>query len=68
MTGPAYASLLEEFGVAEAEAGFLAELFATLLDGHNAATTDDVKRVLGREPKDSSGFARAAARDGARHG
>ncbi|MET8729778.1 hypothetical protein ABZV81_21745 [Streptomyces parvus] len=26
------------------------------------------KGVLGREPKDSSGFARAAARDGARHG
>ncbi|MFE7138791.1 NmrA family transcriptional regulator [Streptomyces sp. NPDC057644] len=68
VTGPQYASLLREFGVAEAEAGFLAELFATLLDGHNAATTDEVKRVLGREPKDFSDFAREAAADGAWHG
>ncbi|MFE9236164.1 NmrA family transcriptional regulator [Streptomyces sp. NPDC007007] len=67
VTGPAYASLLEEFGVPGPEAGFLAELFATLLDGHNAAPTDEVKRVLGREPKDFSGFASEAARDGAWH-
>ncbi|MFJ6612438.1 NmrA family transcriptional regulator [Streptomyces sp. NPDC091289] len=68
VTGPAYASLLEEFGVPGPEAGFLAELFATLLDGHNTATTDDVKRVLGREPKDFTDFAREAAGDGAWHG
>ncbi|MFJ9503992.1 NmrA family transcriptional regulator [Streptomyces anulatus] len=68
VTGPAYASLLEEFGVPGPEAGFLAELFATLLDGHNTATTDDVKRVLGREPKDFSAFAREAAGNGAWHG
>ncbi|MGW9248606.1 NmrA family transcriptional regulator [Streptomyces badius] len=68
VTGPAYASLLEEFGLAETEAEFLSELFATLLDGHNAATTDDVKRVLGREPKGFADFAREAARDGAWHG
>lgn len=68
VTGPAYASLLEEFGVSGPEAGFLAELFVTLLDGHNTATTDEVKRVLGREPKDFSVFAREAAGDGAWHG
>ncbi|MFD5202331.1 NmrA family transcriptional regulator [Streptomyces sp. NPDC058375] len=68
VTGPQYAALLEEFGVFGPEAGFLAELFATLLDGHNAATTDEVKRVLGREPKDFSDFARDAAADGAWHG
>ncbi|NEB42000.1 NmrA family transcriptional regulator [Streptomyces sp. SID14515] len=68
VTGPAYASLLERFGVPGPEAGFLAELFATLLDGHNAATTDGVKRVLGREPKDFTAFAREAAADGVWHG
>ncbi|MFE9699764.1 NmrA family transcriptional regulator [Streptomyces sp. NPDC006270] len=68
VTGPAYASLLEEFGVPGPEAGFLAELFETLLDGHNMATTDDVQRVLGREPKGFSAFAREAAGDGAWHG
>ncbi|MFB8218177.1 NmrA family transcriptional regulator [Streptomyces anulatus] len=68
VTGPVYASLLEEFGVSGPEAEFLAELFVTLLDGHNTATTDDVKRVLGREPKDFSVFAREAAGNGAWHG
>ncbi|WP_411080457.1 NmrA family transcriptional regulator [Streptomyces sp. cmx-18-6] len=68
VTGPEYAAVLEGFGVFGPEAGFLAELFATLLDGHNSATTDDVKRVLGREPKEFSAFAREAARDGAWHG
>lgn len=67
VTGPAYASRLEEFGVPGPEAGFLAELFATLLDGHNTTTTDEVKRVLGREPKDFTAFAREAAGDGAWH-
>lgn len=47
------------------EAGFLAELFTTLLDGHNARTTDGVERVLGRAPKDFGAFAREAADDGA---
>jgi uncharacterized protein YbjT (DUF2867 family) len=68
VTGPAYASLLEEFGVPGPQAEFLAELFATLLDGHNTATTDGVKRVLGREPKDFTAYAREAAGDGAWHG
>ncbi|MFH9611057.1 NmrA family transcriptional regulator [Streptomyces sp. NPDC017448] len=68
VTGPAYAALLEEFGVPGAEAAFLAELFATLLDGHNAATTDGVKRILGREPKDFAVFARETAGDGVWHG
>ncbi|MBT2897455.1 NmrA family transcriptional regulator [Streptomyces sp. McG3] len=68
VTGPAYASLLAEFEGFGPEAEFLAELFATLLDGHNAATTDDVQRVLGREPKDFSVFVSEAAGDGAWHG
>lgn len=68
VSGPAYAEVLEGFGVFGPEAGFLAELFATLLDGHNSATTDDVKRVLGREAKEFTAFTREAARDGAWHG
>ncbi|MEU4174103.1 hypothetical protein [Streptomyces sp. NPDC026589] len=32
------------------EAEFLAERFATPLDGHHTAATDGVERVLGREP------------------
>ncbi|MFH8884169.1 NmrA family transcriptional regulator [Streptomyces californicus] len=67
VSGPAYAELLEGFGVPGPEAGFLADLFATLLDGHNAATTDGVKRILGREPKDFAAFAHEAAGDGAWH-
>ncbi|MGW1201919.1 NmrA family transcriptional regulator [Streptomyces cyaneofuscatus] len=67
VSGPAYAEVLEGFGVSGPEAGFLAELFATLLDGHNSATTDDVKRVLGREAKEFTAFTREAARDGAWH-
>ncbi|MCF3170348.1 NmrA family NAD(P)-binding protein [Streptomyces violaceoruber] len=67
VSGPAYAELLEGFGAPGPEAGFLADLFATLLDGHNAATTDGVKRILGREPKDFAVFAHEAAGDGAWH-
>ncbi|MEU6499744.1 NmrA family NAD(P)-binding protein [Streptomyces californicus] len=67
VSGPAYAELLEGFGVPGPEAGFLADLFATLLDGHNAATTDGVKRILGREPKDFAVFAHEAAGAGAWH-
>lgn len=67
VSGPAYAELLEGFGVPGPEAGLLADLFATLLDGHNAATTDGVKRILGREPKEFAVFAHEAAGDGAWH-
>jgi uncharacterized protein YbjT (DUF2867 family) len=46
-------------------ATFLGELFAFLLDGHNAHLTHDVERVLGRKPRDFREFARNAARSGA---
>ncbi|MFD3568702.1 NmrA family transcriptional regulator [Streptomyces sp. NPDC058667] len=55
-----YAGLLAGFGLPEAEAGWLAALFATLLDGHNASATDGVKRVLGREPRSFAAFAAEA--------
>ncbi|MFK8907844.1 NmrA family NAD(P)-binding protein [Streptomyces sp. YS-3] len=64
LTEAQYAELLVRYGLVEGEARWLAELFATLLDGHNSSTTDGVKRVLGREPKAFADFARDAAADG----
>ncbi|MFG2333018.1 NmrA family transcriptional regulator [Streptomyces sp. NPDC048604] len=55
-----YAGMLQEFGLLEAEARWLAGLFTMLLDGHNASVTDGVRRVLGREPRDFTEFARRA--------
>ncbi|MFD9541038.1 NmrA family transcriptional regulator [Streptomyces sp. NPDC060022] len=68
VTGPQYAAALEQFGMPAEEAEFLAGLFTMLMDGHNAMTTDGVKRALGREAMDFSTFAREAAEDGAWHG
>lgn len=65
VTGPQYASRLVEFGVPEAEAGFLAELFAMLLDGHNATVTEGVKQALARDASSFTAFAAEAARNGA---
>ncbi|MFI8962215.1 NmrA family NAD(P)-binding protein [Streptomyces sp. NPDC053493] len=55
-----FAGMLGEFGMPEPDASWLAGLFATLLDGHNTPVTDGVKRVLGREPRDFSAYARRA--------
>ncbi|MGW8767615.1 NmrA family transcriptional regulator [Streptomyces sp. NPDC055815] len=52
-----YAGLLGGFGLPAPEAEWLAALFATLLDGHNASATDGVKRILGREPRSFAEFA-----------
>ncbi|MEU1470479.1 NmrA family transcriptional regulator [Streptomyces sp. NPDC005761] len=65
VTGHRYATMLAEYGVPEAEAGFLAGLFTFLLDGHNTPVTDGVKQALGRDPKPFGAFAAEAARDGA---
>ncbi|MEU8675048.1 hypothetical protein [Streptomyces sp. NPDC048560] len=62
VSGPQYAAAPAEYGVPEAEAGFLAEPFSTLLDGHNAVTTDGVKRALGREPKEFGAYVRETAK------
>ncbi|MDW4500606.1 NAD(P)H-binding protein [Sulfitobacter sp. D35] len=58
----------EDFHANIAEAGgtFVADVFTAIaretLDGRNAATTDGVKRALGRAPRDFADFARTAAR------
>jgi uncharacterized protein YbjT (DUF2867 family) len=43
---------------------FLTELFTKVLDGRNAHLTDGVRRALGREPRDFTDYARAAAATG----
>ena len=59
-----YGEALLGFGVPADEAGFLTGLFETLLDGRNAHLEDGVRRVLGREPRDFTDFAREAAAAG----
>ncbi|MET9517503.1 NmrA family transcriptional regulator [Streptomyces sp. NPDC002994] len=61
VSGPQYAGLLQQYGMPAPESDWLAGLFTTLLDGHNASVTDGVERVLGRAPKDFTDFAREAA-------
>ncbi len=56
-----YGANLAGFGVPAQEVGFLVELFESLLDGRNAHLSDGVQRVLGREPRDFTAFAREAA-------
>ncbi|MEV6650976.1 NAD(P)H-binding protein [Streptomyces sp. NPDC051219] len=65
VSGPEYRDLLEQFGLPADFAAFASELFTFLLDGHNTPTTDGVKRVLGREPRDFADYVRTAVAAGA---
>ncbi|MFI6051509.1 NmrA family transcriptional regulator [Streptomyces violascens] len=67
VSGAEYAELLTQYGLPAPDAAWLAGLFGVLLDGHNASTTDGVKRVLGREPRDFTDFASRAAAAGDWH-
>ena len=60
----AYGEALEGFGVPAEEAAFLVEVFEGLLDGRNSRLTDDVRQVLGREPREFSDFVRENAAAG----
>jgi uncharacterized protein YbjT (DUF2867 family) len=62
---------LEEHAAEAAEHGVPAEvvelltyLFAEVVDGRNASTTDGVRRALGREPRDFADYARDTAATG----
>jgi uncharacterized protein YbjT (DUF2867 family) len=62
---------LEEHAAEAAEHGVPAEvvelltyLFAEVVDGRNASTTDGVRRALGREPRDFADYTREAAATG----
>lgn len=59
----AYASSLAEHLPAD-QVAFISDLFAEVLDGHNAFVTDTVERVLGRKPRDFAAYARDAAAAG----
>ncbi|MEU4833527.1 NmrA family NAD(P)-binding protein [Streptosporangium sp. NPDC023615] len=61
VTPEQYSALLVEHGEPKEVADQLATIFAQLLDGRNAAPTDDVRRILGREPRDFADFAKEVA-------
>ncbi|MGI5379069.1 NAD(P)H-binding protein [Streptomyces sp. CA-251387] len=60
----AYGEALAGFGIPPEEVELLIGIFETLMDGRNAHVTDDVREVLGREPRDFADFAREAAAAG----
>lgn len=64
VSSEAYAEVLAPYLPAETVAFFI-ELFAFLLDGHNAHVTDGVQRVLGRPARDLRDYVRAAVHAGA---
>jgi uncharacterized protein YbjT (DUF2867 family) len=64
VTPTEYASEAVAQGVPAEEAGPMAELFARVLDGHNAYLDTGVRQALGREPRDFSAYVREAAASG----
>lgn len=64
VSSEAYREVLGSVMPAET-ASFLTELFAYVLDGHNAHLDADIERVLGRKPRTFSAYAEQAARAGA---
>ncbi len=61
----AFAAALAEQDVPPAVVELLGYLFGEVMDGRNASLADGVQRALGREPRDFTAFARAAAAEGA---
>jgi uncharacterized protein YbjT (DUF2867 family) len=59
-----YGENLAGFGVPAQEVDALVEAFTQLLDGRNAYLSDGVRRVLAREPRDFTDFAREEAAAG----
>ena len=59
-----HAAEATEHGVPAEVVELLTYLFAEVVDGRNANTTDGVRRALGHEPKDFADYAREAAATG----
>jgi uncharacterized protein YbjT (DUF2867 family) len=59
-----HAAEAAEHGVPDDMIELLTYLFSEVVDGRNAATTDDVRRALGREPQSFEEYAREAAATG----
>jgi hypothetical protein len=64
LTTEAYAEEQRAQGVPEEWVRLSADLYESIRSGSLATFTDDVRRVLGREPRDFSEYARAAAAQG----
>ena len=63
-----YASALAEAKVPPEFVWLVNYIFTTVLDGRNAHLSDGVQRVLGRQPRDFTDYARVAAASGAWEG
>ena len=63
-----HATEATEHGVPAEVVELLTYLFAEVVDGRNASTTDGVQRALGREPKNFADYARDAATSGVWNG
>jgi uncharacterized protein YbjT (DUF2867 family) len=59
-----HATEATEHGVPAEVVELLTYLFAEVVDGRNASTTDGVRRALGRQPRDFADYAREAATTG----
>ena len=59
-----YASGLEKIGLPPEFVWLVNYIFTTVMDGRNAHLSDGVQRALGREPRDFTDYARAAAATG----
>ncbi|MEU9882801.1 NmrA family NAD(P)-binding protein [Streptomyces phaeochromogenes] len=59
-----YGAILAGFGLPPEEVAFMEEVFDGLLDGGNVQSTETVRQVLGRAPRDFTDFARELAATG----
>jgi uncharacterized protein YbjT (DUF2867 family) len=57
-----FAAALTAEGTPDSLTAVFCEVFAELQEEHNASTTDDVERILGRPPRDFAPFADAEVR------
>lgn len=64
ITQDEYDSALAAEGLPPDELALVRYLFTTVLDGRNARPADGVQRALGRQPRDFTDYARAAAATG----
>ena len=63
-----HATEATEHGVPAEVVELLTYLFAEVVDGRNASTTDGVRRALGRQPKDFADYTREATTSGVWNG
>jgi uncharacterized protein YbjT (DUF2867 family) len=64
ITQDEYDAALAAEGLSPDERALVRYLFTTVLDGRNARPADGVQRALGRQPRDFTDYARAAAATG----